>query len=104
MEEEASECMLREGQSSAICERIFKRLYDTKAWYLPDRFKFWDHRFGQLFERPFFTFDDDEATWSKILSFYCNYGISQKEDYSSTRIYNKDWEFFAEMYIRNEIE
>ena len=97
LEKEASESMLPEGQPSAICENVFTTLIDTNAWYLPDKIKFWDRRFGQLFERPFFTFDDDEATWSSILSFYRKFSTPQKEDYSSTRVYNRDWEFFAEM-------
>ena len=93
----ASEHMLREGQPSALCQSVFQKLYDTKAWYIPDEFKFWDRRFGQLFKRPFFTFNDDEATWGEILKQYCKSSVPQKEDYSSMRIYNKDWEFFAEL-------
>ena len=37
LEKEASKTMLREGQPSAICERVIKDLYETKAWYIPDR-------------------------------------------------------------------
>lgn len=97
LKEDASKSMLREGQPSAICERVFCELYDTKAWYIPDRLKFWDRRFGALFVRPFFTFDDDETVWSEILEFYCSHYIPSKEEYLNARAFNKAWEFYAQM-------
>lgn len=88
---------LREGTPNAICETAFKGLYETKVWYIPDRLKFWDRRFGELLKYPFLTYDDDENTWSEILRSYCAYSTPKKEEYANARVCNKDWEFWAEM-------
>lgn len=96
--EEASQHMLqREGVPSAIMERIIKELYETKAWYIPDELKLWDRRYGPLFERPFFTFDDDEDTWAKILQYTLKIGTPEFDEYPNRRIYNRDWEYYAEV-------
>lgn len=97
LKEDVTKSMLRDGQPSAICTTVFKELYETKVWYIPDRLKFWDRRFGEVLKYPFLAYDDDENTWSEILRKYCIYSTPQKEDYTNSRIYNRDWEFWAEM-------
>ena len=42
LEEKNKQTMLREGQPSAIWERILKEeIYETKSWYIPDHLKIW---------------------------------------------------------------
>ena len=38
------------GFPAEIFERIIKELICRDIWYLPDNVKFWDRRFGSLFE------------------------------------------------------
>ena len=98
LEEKNKQTVLREGQPSAIWERILKEeIYETKAWYIPDHLKIWDRRFGKLFNHPFFAFDDDVEVWTSILEFYIKVSTPQMEDYPNRKIYNRDWEFFAEI-------
>lgn len=97
LKEDLAKGMLPDGSPTAICTNVFKELYETYTWYIPDRLKFWDRRFGEVLKYPFLTYDDDESTWSEILRFYCAYSTPKKEEYTSTRIYNRDWEFWAEM-------
>jgi len=69
------------------------------TWYLPDNVKFWDRRFGSLFETKFFCYDDDVETWSKILyKFFVKLKwMPKREDYTSTKSYNNVWGYFAEL-------
>lgn len=97
LKEDAKKIMIEEGQPSAILQRAYKELYETKSWYIPDELKIWDRRFGELFKSPFFVYDDDEDGWSKILKYYMKYVKPQEADCESARIYNKEWEFYAEI-------
>ena len=56
------------GFPSEILEKIIMELICCGTWYLPDNVKFWDRRFGSLFETKFFCYDNDVETWSKILN------------------------------------
>ena len=90
------------GDPAVILERIAIELIcrDTRnTWYLPDNVKFWDKRFGSLFENKFFCYDDDIETWSKILYKYFVklQWMPKREDYTSTRSYNNVWGYFAEL-------
>ena len=66
---------------------------------MPDNVKFWDRRFGGLFETKFFCYDDDVETWSKILNkfFIKLQWMPKREDYSSTKSFNNAWGYFAEL-------
>lgn len=98
LEEKNKQPMLREGEPSAVWECILKdEIYETKAWYIPDHLKIWDRRFGKLFSRPFFAFDDDVESWTSILEFYIRVSTPQMEDYPNQKIHNRDWAFFAEI-------
>ena len=90
------------GEPAVILEKIAIELIcrDTRnTWYLPDNVKFWDKRFGSLFEAKFFCYDDDIETWSKILYKYFVklQWMPKREDYTSTRSYNNAWGYFAEL-------
>ena len=90
------------GDPATILERIIIELIcrnPRDTWYLPDNIKFWDRRFGSLFETKFFCYDDDVETWSKILNkfFIKLQWMPKREDYSSTRSFNNAWEYFAEL-------
>ena len=78
-------------------ELICRNPRDT--WYLPDDVKYWDRRFGSLFETKFFCYDDDVETWSKILYKYFIklQWMPKREDYTSTKSYNNVWGYFAEL-------
>lgn len=97
LKEDLTKSMVIDGAPSAICTTAFQELYETKVWYIPDRLKFWDRRFGEVLKYPFLVYDDDVNTWSKVLKENCTYSTPKKEDYTSIRIYNRDWEFWAEM-------
>lgn len=45
-------------------ELICRNPRDT--WYLPDDVKYWDRRFGSLFETKFFCYDDDVEIWCTL--------------------------------------
>ena len=87
------------GFSAEILERIIKELICRDIWYLPDNVKFWDRRFGSLFETKFFCYDDEVETWSKILyKFFVKLQwMPKREDYTSTKSYNNSWGYFAEL-------
>ena len=87
------------GFPAEILERIIMKLICCNTWYLPDNVKFWDRRFGSLFETKFFCYDDDAETWSKILNkfFIKLQWMPKREDYSSTKSYNNAWGYFAEL-------
>ena len=87
------------GFSAEILERIIKELICRDIWYLPDNVKFWDRRFGSLFEIKFFCYDNDVETWSKILNkfFVKLQWMPKREDYSSTKSFNNAWGYFAEL-------
>ena len=90
------------GDPAAILERITIELIcrnPRDTWYLPDNVKFWDRRFGSLFETKFFCYDDDAETWSKILNkfFIKLQWMPKREDYSSTKSFNNAWGYFAEL-------
>ena len=90
------------GEPASILERTAIELIcrDTRnTWYLPDNVKFWDRRFGSLFETKFFCYDNDSETWSKILyKFFVKLQwMPKREDYTSTKSYNNAWGYFAEL-------
>ena len=87
------------GFPAEILERIIIELICCDTWYLPDNVKFWDRRFGSLFETKFFCYDDDVGTWNKILNkfFIKLQWMPKREDYSSTKSYNNVWGYFAEL-------
>jgi len=90
------------GFPSEILERIITELIcrdSRNSWYLPDNVKFWDRRFGSLFETKFFCYDDDVETWTKILyKFFVKLKwMPKREDYTSTKSYNNVWGYFAEL-------
>lgn len=87
------------GFPESIIETVVSELICREVWYLPDEAKIWDRRFGSLFKNKFFCYDDDEKTWSEILHRYFLEleWIPKKDDYSSTRSYNKAWEYFGEL-------
>ena len=90
------------GDPASILEMITIELIcrnPRDTWYLPDNVKFWDRRFGSLFETKFFCYDDDVETWSKILNkfFIKLQWMPKREDYSSTKSYNNAWGYFAEL-------
>ena len=108
LKEEASQSMVAGsydcagGDPAVILERIAIELicHDTRnTWYLPDNVKFWDRRFGSLFETKFFCYDDEVETWSKILyKFFVKLQwMPKREDYTSTKSYNNSWGYFAEL-------
>ncbi|QIW16327.1 hypothetical protein A4G20_08260 [Pasteurellaceae bacterium RH1A] len=98
LEAENRQPMLREGEPSAIWQRILKdEIYETKAWYIPDHLKLWDKRFGSLFKRPFFAFDSDVEAWTDILEFYLKVSTPKAEHFPNRKIYNQEWQFFAEL-------
>ena len=84
------------GFPESILERVVCELICTEVWYLPDEAKIC---FGSLFKNKFFCYDDDTETWSKIMHRYFLEleWMPKKEDYSSTRSYNKAWEYFGEL-------
>lgn len=100
LKEEASVVIIpTEGVPSAIFERAVQELLSLKCWYVPDEIKIWDRRFGSLFKSKYFCYDDDVETWSGILHKYfeeCDY-MPKREDYGSTRSFNRDWGYFAEL-------
>ena len=87
------------GFPAEILERIIMELICRDTWYLPDNVKFWDRRFGSLFETKFFCYDDDVETWRKILDkfFVKLQWMPKREDYSSTKSFNNAWGYFAEL-------
>ena len=87
------------GFPENILEMLVSELICRETWYLPDEAKIWDRRFGSLFVNKFFCYDDDEEIWSKVLHRYFLEleWMPKKEDYSSTRSYNKAWEYFGEL-------
>ena len=87
------------GFPESIIETAVRELICREVWYLPDGAKIWDRRFGSLFKNKFFCYDDDEKTWSEILHRYFLEleWMPKKDDYSSTRSYNKAWEYFGEL-------
>ena len=87
------------GFPENILEMLVSELICRETWYLPDEVKIWDRRFGSLFVNKFFCYDDDEEIWSKVLHRYFLEleWMPKKEDYSSTRSYNKAWEYFGEL-------
>ena len=90
------------GDPAAILERITIELIcrnPRDTWYLPDNVKFWDRRFGSLFETKFFCYDNDVETWSKILNkfFVKLQWMPKREDYSSTKSFNNACGYFAEL-------
>lgn len=87
------------GFPESILEMVALELICREVWYLPDEAKIWDRRFGSLFKNKFFCYDDDEKTWSEILHRYFLEleWMPKKDDYSSTRSYNKAWEYFGEL-------
>ncbi|MBF0715694.1 hypothetical protein [Gemelliphila palaticanis] len=99
LKEEAAEIMISEGQPSAIFERVVKEILDLKYWYLPDEFKIWNRRFGDLFKTKYFCYDDDVKSWSQVLHRYfvkLDY-IPKRENYKTTRQFNDAWGYFAEI-------
>lgn len=91
--------MIPEGDPSVILERVIEELLSCKAWYLPDEVKIRDRRFGNLLETKYFCYDDDVATWSRILNKYFVRlkWLPKRKGYSSTRSFNRAWEYFAEL-------
>ena len=89
------------GFPENILEMVVGELICREVWYLPDEAKIWDRRFGSLFKNKFFCYDDDEKTWSEILHRYFLEleWMPKKDDYSSTRSYNKAWEYFGELLV-----
>ena len=87
------------GFPENILEMLVSELICRETWYLPDVAKIWDRRFGSLFVNKFFCYDDDAEIWSKVLHRYFLEleWMPKKEDYSSTRSYNKAWEYFGEL-------
>lgn len=87
------------GFPEKILESVIGEIICREVWYLPDEAKIWDRRFGSLFINKFFCYDNDEDTWSKVLHRYFLEleWMPKKEDYSSTRSYNKAWEYFGEL-------
>ena len=87
------------GFTENLLEMLVSELICRETWYLPDEVKIWDRRFGSLFVNKFFCYDDDEEIWSKVLHRYFLEleWMPKKEDYSSTRSYNKAWEYFGEL-------
>ena len=87
------------GFPENLLEMLVSELICSETWYLPDEVKIWDRRFGSLFVNKFFCYDDDEEIWSKVLHRYFLEleWMPKKEDYSSTRSYNKAWEYFGEL-------
>ena len=90
------------GDPAAILETIAIELIcrnPRDTWYLPDNVKFWDRRFGSLFETKFFCYDNDVETWSRILNkfFVKLQWMPKREDYSSTKSFNNAWGYFAEL-------
>lgn len=87
------------GFPENILEMLVNELICRETWYLPDEAKIWDRRFGSLFVNKFFCYDDDAEIWSKVLHRYFLEleWMPKKEDYSSTRSYNKAWEYFGEL-------
>ena len=105
LKEEASKTSVPSGYGyiggfpENILEMLVSELICRETWYLPDEAKIWDRRFGSLFVNKFFCYDDDEEIWSKVLHRYFLEleWMPKKEDYSSTRSYNKAWEYFGEL-------
>lgn len=105
LKEEASKTSVPSGYGyiggfpENILEMLVNELICRETWYLPDEAKIWDRRFGSLFVNKFFCYDDDEEIWSKVLHRYFLEleWMPKKEDYSSTRSYNKAWEYFGEL-------
>ena len=105
LKEEASKTSVPSGYGyiggfpENILEMLVNELICRETWYLPDEAKIWDRRFGSLFVNKFFCYDDDAAIWSKVLHRYFLEleWMPKKEDYSSTRSYNKAWEYFGEL-------
>ena len=87
------------GFPENILEMLVNELICRETWYLLDEAKIWDIRFGSLFVNKFFCYDDDAEIWSKVLHRYFLEleWMPKKEDYSSTRSYNKAWEYFGEL-------
>ena len=104
LKEDASKTSVPGGYGCAggfpenILEMVVCELICREAWYLPDEAKIRDRHFGSLFKNKFFCYDDKE-TWSKIMHRYFLelQWMPKKEDYSSTRSYNKAWEYFGEL-------
>lgn len=105
LKEEASKTSVPSGYGyiggfpENLLEMLVSELICRETWYLPDEAKIWDRRFGSLFVNKFFCYDDDEEIWSKVLHRYFLEleWMPKKEDYSSTRSYNKAWEYFGEL-------
>lgn len=105
LKEEASKTSVPSGYGyiggfpENILEMLVNGLICRETWYLPDEAKIWDRRFGSLFVNKFFCYDDDAEIWSKVLHRYFLEleWMPKKEDYSSTRSYNKAWEYFGEL-------
>lgn len=105
LKEEASKTSVPSGYGyigefpENILEMLVNELICRETWYLPDEAKIWDRRFGSLFVNKFFCYDDDAEIWSKVLHRYFLEleWMPKKEDYSSTRSYNKAWEYFGEL-------
>ena len=105
LKEEASKTSVPSGYGyiggfpENILEMLVNELICRETWYVPDEAKIWDRRFGSLFVNKFFCYDDDAEIWSKVLHRYFLEleWMPKKEDYSSTRSYNKAWEYFGEL-------
>ena len=105
LKEEASKTSVPSGYGyiggfpENILEMLVSEIICREVWYLPDKAKILDRRFGSLFVNKFFCYDDDEKIWSKVLQRYFLEleWMPKKEDYSSTRSYNKAWEYFGEL-------
>ncbi len=105
LKEEASKTSVPSGYGyiggfpENILEMLVSEIICREVWYLPDKAKVLDRRFGSLFVNKFFCYDDDEEIWSKVLHRYFLEleWMPKKEDYSSTRSYNKAWEYFGEL-------
>lgn len=105
LKEEASKTSVPSGYGyiggfpENILEMLVNELICRETWYLPAEAKIWDRRFGSLFVNKFFCYDDDAEIWSKVLHRYFLEleWMPKKEDYSSTRSYNKAWEYFGEL-------
>ena len=105
LKEEASKTSVPSGYGyiggfpENILEMLVNELICRETWYSPDEAKIWDRRFGSLFVNKFFCYDDDAEIWSKVLHRYFLEleWMPKKEDYSSTRSYNKAWEYFGEL-------
>lgn len=76
LKEEASKTSVPSGYGyiggfpENILEMLVSEIICREVWYLPDKAKILDRRFGSLFVNKFFCYDDDEEIWSKVLHRY----------------------------------